>query len=254
MDFKQPPQKVQTTLTGLFGAKPKQEPVGGWSTSPFFSGVEVGKKPSDTGINQDKKLLIAEQHIQERYKAQSADMGDVAIEQSLQQVKGITGTDSTSAQHKAGYINEAFETLRLKASQRQHTVESQVELSFIDKDRGKVTRRPDLLQYDRGLQEFRFGDIKTRSIEDPQQIYDMAHPTPLPFPDRTEGRTTGVDVTFSNSSTQLSPETLKGFNAFNAEHGSGRIRVRSNSMSEGTFISPQEMLLRQQQRAEITKP
>lgn len=247
-------RKKQSTLTSFMGAKPKVEPVGGWSREPALSGVEVGKSVPDTGIKQSDKVSIVGKHLTGRYQAREADFADVAMEQSLIEARKINVKDADTAKKHTGYNNEAFETLRLKASGRQNTVDSQVEISFNDESRGKVIRRPDLLQYDYGLSEFRFGDIKTKEVEDPQQILDMASPTPIQFRDSSHGKTTGIDVTFSNSSTQLSSDTLQTFEDYNQKHGAGRIRVRSNSMSEGTFITPSEMQLRQNQRKQITKP
>jgi len=239
--------KVNPFMEMMYQARPLE---GGWSRSSK-SGNRQGYQTSVSGISQgDKESEIAAftDRSEERPEqlSQTEWDADWAVKKSMDARNKLEPSPTDSEQDfrakQSGLLNEAFETARLSDAGIPITASQYEVFSGVNNNR----RVPDLKINDGGRP--RFVDIKTASLHDPQQITDI-------FNSREDS--TGVDVVFSNSSRnieQASLDHLKLLEKSGSQVDPTRsIRVRSNSMAEGTFITPNDMQKRIDRRANTHK-
>lgn len=211
-------------------AKHHGELPGGWSESSDLSGVIPGENPKRV-VQRDKRSAS------EQFAKQKKGVPSEAVQSSLEELKRLSKGDH---EFKAGYINEAFETMRLSKA----GVDIQRYQQEIPAPSGKAANRKPDLTIKTGQDKTRFVDVKTAKIEDKHQLSDMAAYT---APDHEAG----VDVAFSVSSVDIDQDSLEHLQSLVSDAKS--IRVRSNSMREGEFITPEKMRERQQKRESTHK-
>ncbi len=200
---------------------------GGWSTDPL-SGNVPGSEPRETGLTQQQKIKSIQEFAPEDLSSKKATPAQLAVKASMQKYGESTKSEDPKGKiFAAGHLNEAFETTRLAA--KLGITASQEEVYY------KTQKRIPDLTVGTGENK-RFVDVKTARIHEPDQIKDMFN---------TETPNTGLDVAFSSSSRKIAPDSLKHLVKLEQDGSevdpTRTLRVRSNSMKEGLFISPKEM-------------